>query len=93
MLRMIGAFGLLLSVSAWAQVASVTGRVTNQTGAVVPQAAVSARALQTGVVTKTETNPDGYYTLPALPPGSYDHACTAKQRDQEVVCPHAEIRG
>ena len=71
MLRVLFA-SLLLSSISLAQLASVTGRVTDQSGAVVPAAAVAATAVETGVVSKTQTNDDGYYTLPALTPGRYD---------------------
>src|SRR5436190_6384623 len=71
MLRVLFASLLLCSISL-AQLASVTGRVTDQSGAVVPAAAVAATAVETGVLSKTQTNDDGYYTLPALTPGRYD---------------------
>jgi Carboxypeptidase regulatory-like domain/TonB dependent receptor-like, beta-barrel len=67
------AFALLLCASAaLAQVATLTGRITDQTGAVIPQASVTARATDTGLTTTTETTSEGYYTLPALPPGHYE---------------------
>ena len=71
------AFVLLLCASAaLAQVATLTGRITDQTGAVVPQASVTARATDTGLTTTTETTSEGYYTLPALPPGQYELSVT-----------------
>ena len=54
------------------QVATLTGRITDPSGAVVPEAVVVARSLETGVSTSTETTSEGYYTLPALPPGRYE---------------------
>lgn len=66
------ALGLILSVAAFSQVATLTGRITDPSGAVVPQATVVARAVETGVSTATESTSDGYYTLPALPPGRYE---------------------
>ncbi len=59
------AFGLL------AQTASITGRVTDPSGAVVPQAGVSVQAASSGLVTSGETNSQGYYSIPSLPPGAY----------------------
>jgi hypothetical protein len=50
----------------------VTGRITDRSGAVVPGAAVTARSLDTGVSTATESTSEGYYTLPALQPGRYE---------------------
>jgi Carboxypeptidase regulatory-like domain len=71
------AFVLLLTASAaLAQVATLTGRITDQSGAVVPQASVTARATDTGLTTTTETTSEGYYTLPALPPGQYELSVT-----------------
>ena len=37
----------------------------------MPQAKITATALDTAVASTTETNNDGYYTLPALSPGRY----------------------
>src|SRR5262245_40125585 len=62
----------LLAVCASAQVASITGRVTDPSGAVVPAASISARSVDTGVQAATESTSDGYYTLPALQPGRYE---------------------
>jgi hypothetical protein len=66
----------LLGSVAYAQVASLTGRVTDATGAVVPGAQVTAKSTGTGISTTTETTADGYYTLPALQPGVYEVSVT-----------------
>lgn len=63
---------ICFAASAAAQVATLTGRVTDPSGAVVPQAAISARSLDTGIASNTESSNEGYYTLPALPPGRYE---------------------
>ena len=63
---------LVFASVAFAQVASLTGRITDPTGAVVPGAVVTARSAATGVVATTESTSDGYYTLPALQPGQYE---------------------
>jgi outer membrane receptor protein involved in Fe transport len=47
------------------------GIVTDPTGAVVPNVAVTITNLQTGVVTTTKTNGSGLYDVPSLLPGSY----------------------
>ena len=62
----------VLAMSAFAQVATLTGRITDPTGAVVPGAAVKARSVDTGIEVATESNADGYYTLPSLQPGRYE---------------------
>lgn len=56
----------------FAQTASLTGRVTDPSGAVIPGARVTARAEGTGIANSTPTNQDGYYSIPSLPPGRYD---------------------
>lgn len=63
-------FSLLVSV-AFAQTASVTGRVTDPTGAVVPQARVTVAAEGSGLSTSIQTNDQGYYNFPSLLPGVY----------------------
>ena len=62
----------LSAAAAFAQVASLTGRITDPSGAVVPQATITARSVDTGVATSTESTADGYYTVPALAPGRYE---------------------
>ncbi|MCL6507483.1 MAG: carboxypeptidase regulatory-like domain-containing protein, partial [Bryobacteraceae bacterium] len=63
---------LALPLLAAAQTATLTGRILDPSGAVVPQARVAARNVETGVVSITETTLEGYYTVPALPPGRYE---------------------
>src|SRR5688500_1485735 len=55
-----------------AQTASITGRVTDSSGALVPGARVAAVSAASGVETATATNEEGYYNLPALLPGVYN---------------------
>jgi hypothetical protein len=64
----------LLTLPAFSQGerATVTGTVSDSTGAVIPGASVSIRNLQTNITFKAETNSVGLYYLPALPPGQYD---------------------
>lgn len=50
---------------------ALSGRVTDQSGAVVPGAAVAVRNLATGVEQAAETNHAGLYRFPAVMPGSY----------------------
>ena len=52
--------------------ASVSGRVTDSQGGVVPGAAVTARQVDTNVVTETTTNPDGRFRFPYLKVGRYE---------------------
>jgi outer membrane receptor protein involved in Fe transport len=55
-----------------AQNASITGRVVDASGALVPGARVAATSAASGVETATETNDEGYYNIPSLLPGTYD---------------------
>lgn len=56
--------------------AQITGRVTDPSGAVAPDAAVKVENVKTGAIWKTSTNAEGLYTVPQLAPGSYDIAVT-----------------
>jgi hypothetical protein len=57
----------------WASIAgSISGIVTDPSGAVVPGATVIATNTQTGVKTTVTTDAKGFYSLPALPVGTYD---------------------
>jgi outer membrane receptor protein involved in Fe transport len=51
---------------------TVTGTVSDASGAIVPGAQVVIRNTGTNVSTRTETNSAGIFYLPALPPGQYD---------------------
>ncbi len=52
--------------------ASVSGRVTDQSGAVIPGAEVSARHIETNVATATVTDTDGRFRFPYLKVGRYE---------------------
>jgi len=71
---------LVLCLGAWAQIeqATVTGTVTDQTGAVIPSAQVTVRNRATGVEASTRTNSEGIYRVPYLRPGSYDVSAEAQ---------------
>src|SRR5216684_2126460 len=51
--------------------ASVSGRVTDQSNAAVPDAEVQIKNTDTGVATIVKTNGEGLYALPSLNPGNY----------------------
>ena len=50
---------------------TITGTVTDQSGAVVANATVRVTNQQTNTVSVTETNAAGIYTVPYLPQGEY----------------------
>jgi hypothetical protein len=56
---------------------TLDGHITDQGGAVVPQAQVTAKNLATGVERATTTNDLGYYQMPFLPLGQYRITVTA----------------
>lgn len=68
-------FAALLFAAALAlaqvDVTSVTGAISDPTGAAVPGAAVQVVNLATGAVLNTTSNEKGIYTVPALPAGAY----------------------
>ncbi len=51
--------------------AQVTGRISDQTGAVIPAASVIVINAETGIKRPTESNDLGNYSVPLLPPGNY----------------------
>ena len=57
--------------------ASITGSVTDQTGAAIPKAQVIVSNSEHGIKRTTVTNAEGSYLVSALPPGSYDLTITA----------------
>lgn len=72
------AFALLLGVAVDAQsTASLSGTVTDATGAAVPNAKVVARSQATGVESTTQTDGSGAYLFSSLPIGSYRIEVTA----------------
>src|SRR5579864_4941624 len=64
-----------------AQVAGATlsGLVTDSSGAAIADATVTTKNLATGEVRVVQTNSEGFYSMPNLLPGSYDVSVAAKQ--------------
>ncbi len=69
---------VILSSFVWAGLAhaqesrgSITGKVTDPQGAVIPAAAVTATNIETNAASKTATNETGYFEINLLNPGSY----------------------
>src|SRR5438270_1905840 len=69
------AVSLLLNVpGAWAQsfFATLTGTVTDASGAVVPGATVTIQNADTKVSRQIKSNSSGYFSVPNLPAGTYN---------------------
>jgi hypothetical protein len=64
---------LVIAPCAWPQAStgSVSGTVRDQSGAVIPGAAVVLTNTETNVKSRTPTNETGFYMLPGVTPGSY----------------------
>jgi hypothetical protein len=94
MLRLRFAAALLLALPLAGQEyrATITGTVTDPSGAAVPSAQVEARNVETSALSTARTNDAGVYTIPFLLPGKYNVATTVtgfKQAIREGVELHA----
>jgi hypothetical protein len=66
-------FSLTLTTLSFAQsAATITGRVSDQQGAVVPNASVTATNSATGLARTVTTTGAGLFRIPNLQPGTYD---------------------
>jgi hypothetical protein len=98
MIRIISLM-LLCSAIGWAQSdrGSITGTVTDSTGGIVPDAAVTATNTATNVVSRTATNDTGAYAIPALLPGTYKvrvekNGFKAAEQGQVVLAASSTVR-
>ena len=71
---------LALPVLCWGQSfnASISGTVTDPSGAAVPEAQLTLTAVATGAVAKATSGPDGLFAFPNLQRGAYELKVTAK---------------
>jgi Carboxypeptidase regulatory-like domain len=69
---------MLLAATAWSQAifATLTGVVTDPTGAVVPQAKITLRNAASGDTRNTVADQQGYYTFASVPVGAYNLTVT-----------------
>jgi hypothetical protein len=79
-------FSPLLLVTAHAQVAGATlsGTVTDPSGGVLPQAAISIKNIATGITRATTTSAAGFYSVPNLLPGAYEIRASAQGFSTEL---------
>ena len=72
-------FPQLIAECSWAQVAdaALSGTATDSSGAVVPNADVSLKSLETGQSASAQTDSAGLYNLQHLTPGDYDVTISA----------------
>ena len=71
---------LVFATSIFAQTVTGTlsGTITDTTGAVIPNAQVTAKNLETSFSRTVTTNGEGFYNMPFLPLGNYDVTVDAK---------------
>jgi hypothetical protein len=83
---------MLFSARSYAQStnATVTGQITDQSGRLVPGAAVVFTNINTGVSYTTQTNGEGIYSLPTLQPGVY-RANVSKDGFKSIVKSDIEL--
>ena len=93
-LRVLGAAAFVMipaAQPAWAgPTASLTGRVTDNTGAPVADVKVEGVDIETNQAFATRTNRDGLYSLPNLSPGRY-RVVVSKLGMRTVVKPGVEL--
>lgn len=70
--------------------ATITGRVTDSQGLVVPGAQVQATNILTNISYASETNEDGLYRISNLPPGEY-RVIVQKQGFASIAKPRVEL--
>src|SRR5689334_6836896 len=75
------------SLMAQTGAATVSGQVKDASGAMVPGATIEVQNTDTNVVGSTQTNPEGFFTIPNLIPGNY------VLRAQSVGMKNMERRG
>jgi len=64
---------------------TISGEITDSSGAVIPGATVRVTNVGTNVVTTVVTNEAGVYSVPSLNPGTYDVEAAAKGFESAVV--------
>ena len=87
-LRLLPFFLLWASVGLQAQSTlnqQISGQVTDASGAVLPNAAITVTNKDTGLVRNTRTNGDGFYVVPDLPTGKYRVSAEAPAFARQIM--------
>lgn len=83
-------FSLSIATVVFGQTTSLTGTVTDPSGAVIPSATITIVNVQTGAQRETTSDPQGRYTMSQLKPGTY--RLTAKASGfSDVVMNNVEL--
>ncbi len=75
---LLAALLMLFRLPALAQEGTIVGTVVDPSGAAVPNATVTIRNINTGLVRNVKTNSSGYYVAADLPVGNYTAGATAR---------------
>ena len=81
--------GLLLILAAFTATAqefrgSLSGKITDPNGAVVPGSKVEIKNVETGITSSSVTGEDGSYAFALLPPGKYQLSVTKENFNTAV---------
>ncbi len=76
---LVAVLGLIFPLAFMAQEfrATISGSVTDPTGAAIPNVRVTATEVRTGTTSEATSNASGEYTIPFLLPGQYDVSANA----------------
>jgi hypothetical protein len=79
--------GFLISTPVYSQIVggTLSGTITDASGAAVPNATVAIKNGATGVITNAASNAQGLYNAPNLLPGTYEVTVTAAGFDTAVI--------
>lgn len=69
---LLGVFCLAGSLPAQSIYGTITGIVSDPSNAVISNASIKLRDMQSGSSRETSTNAEGYYTFASVPPGGYE---------------------
>src|SRR5438477_3462384 len=72
------------------ELASISGRITDSQGLVLPAVKVEAVNINTNVAYSGESNGDGLYRIPSVPPGVY-RIIVQKNGFSQIVKPNVEL--